>query len=315
MIELRRLGRTGLDVSACALGTAALASPGTDRREAGAVIACALERGVNAVELDGGDRQAAGLLGELLARTGAGSRVHVLARATSCVRFDLPSPHVPAQQAYPGHHIRAQTEALLRTLGVERLGLQQIHAWCPEWLDEGDWLETLERLREEGKIAGYGISLWDHDLDAATAIAGRGAVGSVQLMYNIFDPGAAARLLPFCRHHDVGVIARSPLYFGALGWSERGPAYAPHDWRDGYFYDAHRRETLARVRRLARAVAPFGHPLPDIALRFALSHPAIATVAVGMRTRAQLEANLAAIERGPLGTDELAALAPHAWLC
>lgn len=315
MIPRRRLGRTGLDISACTLGAAALAASGTDRREAGAMIAQALERGVNAVELDGGHGRAADLLGEVLARQGARSSAHVFARVTSRVRFDLPSPHIPAQQAYPGRHIRTETEALLRTLGVERLGLQQLHAWCPEWLEEGDWLETLERLREEGKIAGYGISLWDHDLDAAATILARGAADSVQLMYNLFDQGAAAALLPFCQKHDVGVIARSPLYFGALGWGEDGHRFAPHDWRDGYFYDAHRRETLTRVRQLACDVASFGQPLSAIALRFALSHPAVTTVAVGMRTRAQLEANLAAVERGPLSADEVKALAAHAWLC
>ncbi|MCW4462903.1 aldo/keto reductase [Sphingomonas sp. BT-65] len=311
----RRLGRTGLEISPCTLGTAALASHRADRREAGAMIARALERGVNAVELAGGDGRVADLLGSMLARAGARSRVHVFARVTSRVRFDLPSPHIPAQQAYPGRHIRTETEALLRTLGVERLGLQQLHAWCPEWLDEGDWRETLERLREEGKIAGYGISLWDHDLDAAATIVAHGAADSVQLMHNIFDQGASAGLLPFCQRHDVGVIARSPLYFGALGWDEGGPALAPHDWRDGYFYDVHRRETLARVHRLARDVARAGQPLSEIALRFALSHPAVTTVAVGMRTRAQLDANLTAIEGGPLPADEVEALAAHAWLC
>ena len=114
---------------------------------------------------------------------------------------------------------------------------------------------------------------------------------------------------------NLAFLAVLPLYFGALGWGESGPAYSAHDWRRGYFYDAHRRETLTRVRRLAGDVAPTGQPLSAIALRFALSHPAVATVAVGMRTRAQLEANLAAIERGPLTAGELAALAPHAWLC
>ncbi|WP_423607026.1 aldo/keto reductase [Sphingomonas sp. MS122] len=310
-----RLGRTGLDISACTLGTSALASPGADRREAGAMITRALERGVNAVELDGGHGRVADLLGEVLARTGARRQMHVFARVTSLVRFDLPSPHIPAQQAYPGRHIRTETEALLRTLGVERLGLQQIHAWCPEWLDEGDWLETLERLREEGKIAGYGLSLWDHDLDAAATILARGVAGTVQLMHNIFDPSATIGLLPFCQRADIGVVARSPLYFGALGWDESRPALAPHDWRGGYFYDAHRRETLARVHRLAREIAPSGQMLPEVALRFALSHPAVTTVAVGMRTCAQLEANLAAIERGPLQADEMKALAAHAWLC
>lgn len=315
MIPLRRLGRTGLGVSICTLGTSALAAPGLDRREAGAMVARAQERGVNTVELDGGDERVADLLGEVLAREGGAGRVHILARLPSLVRFGLPSPHIRAHQAYPARHIRTATETLLRALGAERLALQQIHAWCPEWLHDSDWLETLHRLREEGKIAGIGISLWDHDVDAALEAVASGAIDAVQVMYNIFDQGAGAALLPFCQKHGVGVIARSPLYFGALGWGEDCPRFEPHDWRDGYFHDPHRRETLARVRQLAHDVARPGEPLAATSLRFALSHPAVATVATGMRTRAQLEANLAAIERGPLGADEVKALAAHAWLC
>jgi aryl-alcohol dehydrogenase-like predicted oxidoreductase len=313
MIAHRPLGRTGLNVSACTLGTSALASPGLDRREAGAMIARALEHGVNAAELDSGHGRAADLLGEVIAREGARNRVHIFARVTSRVRFDLPSPHIPAHQAYPGRHIRAETEALLRTLGVEQLGLQQIHAWCPEWLREGDWLETLHRLREEGKIAGLGISLWDHDVDAALEAAAGGLIDTVQLMYNVFDPAGAATLLPLCQRHGLGVIARAPLYFGALAWAER-PAFPSHDWRDAYFFDAHRQETYARVQRLARE-AGHGSTVRETALRFALSHPAVATVALGMRTPAQLETNLAALEQGPLSAEQLQPLAAHAWLC
>lgn len=314
MIAHRPLGGTGLTVSACSLGTSALTVPTLDRRAAGRTIARAIDCGINSVELDGRNGRIADLLGEAIARQGARNRIHILARATSRIRFDLPSPHIPAQQAYPGRHIRAETEALLRTLGVERLGLQQIHAWCPEWLHEGDWLETLQRLRAEGKIAGIGISLWDHDTDAAAEAVASGAIDTVQLMYNIFDPSGAASLLPLCQHHGVGVIARAPLYFGALAWSGQPPILPAHDWRDAYFYPAHRRETLARVQRLAHE-AEDGSTARESALRFALSHPAVTSVALGMRTPEQVEANLAALERGPLPAAQLQPLAAHAWLC
>lgn len=314
MKPLRRLGRHGPGVSACTIGTASLAGADVDRREAGAMLALALERGINAVELDAAHGRVADLLGEAIARAGARQPIEVLARVTPRVRFDLPSPHVPAQQAYPGRHLRAETEALLRTLGVERLGLLQLHAWCPEWLGEGDWLETLERLRAQGKIAGFGISLWDHDVEAALEAVGSGAVGSVQLMYNLFDQQGGAALLPLCQRMDTGVIARSPLYFGALAWNQPR-SYPPHDWRSSYFFEAHRAETFDRVQRLARAIDPAAGSLAAVALRFCLSHPAVTTVAVGIRNRAQLEANLEAVARGPLAPDEIRALAAHAWLC
>lgn len=311
-MRFRPLGRTGLDISELTLGTSALAAAvRNDIAEAGAMVALALDRGVNAIELDAGDGVAATLLGEILRRENAFDRVHIFARATSLVPFDLPSPHVPVQEAYPGRHLRAETEALLATLGVERLALQQLHAWCPEWQHEGDWLETLERLCDEGKIAGFGVSLFDHDVAAGFEIVASGRIASVQAMYNVFDPGPARALLPLCRKHDVGVIARAPLYYGALGG---GLEFSPDDWRRAYFFDEHRRETWERVERLKTA-APPDRSVADLALRFCLSHPAVATVAVGMRNRAQLEANLRAVLAGPLDADTCTSLAKHAWLC
>ncbi|KRC80169.1 aldo/keto reductase [Sphingomonas sp. Root241] len=311
-MRFRRLGRTGLDLSELTLGTSALAAAArSDIAEARAMVALALDRGINAIELDAGDNVAAALLGEMLRRENARDRVHILVRATSLVHFDLPSPHVPAQDAYPGRHLRAETEALLATLGVERLALQQLHAWCPEWQHEGDWLETLECLREEGKIAGFGMSLFDHDVAAGFEIVASERIASVQAMYNVFDPGPSRALLPLCEKHDVGVIARAPLYYGALGGMLDFP---PDDWRRAYFFDEHRHETADRVTRLTTVTSP-DQSVADTALRFCLSHPVVSTVAVGMRNREQLEANLRAVLAGPLDTDTRISLAEHAWLC
>lgn len=298
----RPLGRTGIEISECTLGTALLGQG--ERAEAQAMLAVAFESGINAVEIDAGDEQAVSLIAE----AGRDRDIHVLARATSLMPFDLPSPHIHVDKAYPGHHLRAQTDALLATLGVERLGLVLLHAWCAEWLREGDWLETLSRLRDEGKIAGFGISLFDHDVEAGLETVASGAVDAVEAMYNIFDPAPAASLFPLCAKQGVGVIARSPLYYGALA----GPMhdFPADDWRRGYFYPEHRREAEARVRAIAD-----GAPTSKLALRFALSHPAVTTVAVGMRTREQLEANLRAFAKGPLSVGDAAALAAHAWLC
>ncbi|MDP5279953.1 aldo/keto reductase [Sphingomonas sp. DG1-23] len=308
-MRFRPLGRTGLSVSELSIHVSA----GKDPHETADIIALALDRGVNTVTIEAGD--AAAELGGALARGGGRREMLVVARASSLVPFDLPSPHVPAWQAYPGYHLRAEVENLLGKLGVERLALLQLHAWCPEWLGEGDWLETLDRLRCEGKIAGFGVSLFDHDVDAALEVVAGGAIDAVQLMYNVFDPAAAARLLPLCDAHRVGVVVRSPLYYGALAPAFDPAAFADDDWRRGYFFDAHRRETMERVGALQALVAPPDRSVTDMALRFSLSHPAVSTVAVGMHRRAHLEANLQALTPGPLDDALHAALGRHRWLC
>lgn len=302
-MRLRSLGRIGLQVSELSFGTGALGM--ADPAEARAAIALALDRGINAFEIDAADAAAVTVLGEALA--GKGTRVHIFARAASLVPFDLPSPHIRADQAYPGARLRTDVEGLLGRLGVERLALVQIHAWCPEWQHEGDWGETIEALRSEGKIAGVGVSLFDHDVDAGLEAVASGTIDAVQGMVNIFDPSAGAALLPLCHRHAVGVIARSPLYYGALAGRLD---FAPEDWRHAYFYHQHRAETEARVAAIAELGAP-----AELAIRFGLMHPAVSTVAVGMRTPAQVEANLAAAAKGPLDADTLAALARHRWLC
>ena len=309
-MRFRTLGRTGLRLSELTIGLCGRSDP----RETSATLALALARGVNAASIDAGDEAAVVLLEQTIAQQGD-REFHVLARATSLVPFDLPSPHVPAWQAYPGRHLRAETERLLAGLGIERLALLQLHAWCPEWLGEGDWLETLHRLRAEGKIAGFGVSLFDHDVRAALQVVASSEIDAVQVIYNVFDQGAAAELLPLCGARGVGVVVRSPLYFGALTSAFcRSQNFAADDWRHAYFYHQHRHETIERARRINPVAGSGEDSLSDTALRFSLSSGAVSTVSVGMSRREHLEANLAAIAEGELDTDHVAALRHHKWL-
>lgn len=311
-MRMRPFGKTGLSVSELSFGTSALERGGEEARSA---LLLALERGINAVEIEAGCAAEA-TVGDVLRQQRPQSDVHIFSRVRSLVPFDLPSPHVPAQQAYPGNHLRSETEASLNRLGVERLGCQMLHAWCPEWLEEGDWLETLVRLREEGKIAAIGVSLFDHDLDSGAQVVASGAIDCIEFMFNIFDQRAGSSMLPHCERHDVAAIVRSPLYYGALSsrFATRGP-FAQDDWRRAYFYEAHRAETEQRVAEVGKLAVALDESISDLAIRFAISHPAVATVAAGMSSRAQVEANVRAVGRGGLDADAIAELRQHRWLC
>lgn len=302
------LGRTGITVPQLTIGSGAF---GRDPAQAGAMLARAFEQGLDTVELDVSDSDAVALLAAVLRQTGAAPRVQVLARLPSLVRFELPSPHIAVDAAYPGAQLRAAIDALLATLGIERVALVQLHAWCPEWLGEGDWLETLRDLGRAGKIGGIGVSLFDHDADAGLHAVASGAVHAVQVMYNLLDQGAVARLFPLCQHHGVGVIARAPLYLGALAQNDASwAAQLPEqDWRRDYFYPEHAAETAARTKAVA------ADDRAALALRFSLSHPAVSTVALGLRTPVQLDAALAGLAQGPLPPGEMQALTRHKWLC
>ena len=313
-MDYRRLGRTELALSHCTFGTLAL-DHGADPVAVREALALAFDRGVNAIELAAGGR-AENILSDLLPALRNGRELHVLSRISAFGPFDIPAPQVSAFDLYPGRLIREHTERLLKALRVERLGCQMIHAWCPEWLGEGDWLEELQQLQQEGKIAAIGVSMFDHDADAALSLVASGAVDCVEVMYNIFDPGAAQALFPACHQHGVGILARSPLYFGALSRRIADPEPFPvDDWRAAFFFPDHLSETRDRAAALLQIAGREGEDLAGLALRFAASHPAISTVATGISAVQQVIQNLDAFERGPISGETLAALWEHRWLC
>jgi aryl-alcohol dehydrogenase-like predicted oxidoreductase len=313
---MRRLGRSGLSVSPLTLGTdgAKRLSPADLRN----LFARALDAGINAVEIDAADANVAEALAVTIRSRGGQSAPHIFCRIAPLIPLSLPAPHFLADQVYPGSSIRAQVDALLARLEIGRLALVHLPIWSPEWLEEGDWLPTLQQLRQEGKIADFGVATFDHDADAALGAVASGAIGSVQLMYNLFDPHPARSLLPLCARQDVAVLARAPLYHGGLvidsptmrgeqGWG---------NWRDAHFYPAHRAETADRAARIALDLNEGEGSLAEIALRFCLSPEAVSSVVVGMRTLDHIAANLAAVAKGSLDPARAAALAArHAWLC
>jgi aryl-alcohol dehydrogenase-like predicted oxidoreductase len=316
-METRRLGRSGLDVSVLAFNGRGLdpaACKDIDLREAGGALALALDAGVNAIASPADD-EARVRAADLLKREGGGRAIHIISHVPPLIPHALPSPHLHASGVFPAAHIREHTEAALKAFGVERLATQLLAAWQPEWTKEGDWLETLQRLKEEGKIAAFGVAPFDHDPGAACEAASLGAIDCVEVMYNPFDPEAAADLFPLCQEKDVGVVVRSPLYGGAIapGWAKA--AFAPDDWRTAFFYPEHRDEIRERVDRLAAEVSAPDETVADLALRFSLSHPAVSTLSLGMRARAHVEADLRAAGRGPLPQEILDRLAAHKWLC
>lgn len=289
---------------AIVFGTAALARSADPR----ALVRYARDRGIRAFDLAADDDVAVAALAGI-----AGDDVALFVRATPAVRFDLPSPHIAAGQAWPGERLRHEVEGLLARTGCTRIATLVLDAWCPEWLGEGDWGEAAGRLRAEGKIGGVGISLFDGDVDAGIDAVARGAVDRLWTMFNLFDTGAALNLLPLARERGIAVAARAPLYYGTL-CDGLAPHFAGDDPRAHRFFADHRRETAERAARIADDLLP-GETLAEVATRFALSHPAIESVTIGLRTPAQVDAALAAAAKGPLPPERLRTLLRHRWLC
>jgi len=105
---------------------------------------------------------------------------------------------VPVREAFPADHVVASTEESLRNLGLETIDVQQFHVWSDEWADQGDWLGAIQKLKKEGKIRFFGISINDCQPDNAIRLIETGAVDTVQVIHNIFEQAPEDRLYPAC---------------------------------------------------------------------------------------------------------------------
>jgi L-galactose dehydrogenase/L-glyceraldehyde 3-phosphate reductase len=192
--------------------------------------------------------------------------------------------------------------AITETGGGEALSVRQVL---------GDVVPAFERLRQQGKTRFLGLTAVG-DTAALHQVIDAGAFDSAQVVYNMLNPSAAVelptsypaqdygRLFDHTRAAVVGVVGIRVLAGGALsGSAERHPIASPPPEPIGsaMSYDA----DVARARRLMPLVKEgFAASLTEAAARFAISHPAMGTILVGMAAPQQFEDALAAVQKGPL---------------
>jgi aryl-alcohol dehydrogenase-like predicted oxidoreductase len=190
--------------------------------------------------------------------------------------------------------------AITEAGGGETLSVQQVL---------GEVVPAFERLRQQGKIRFLGLTAIG---DTTALYRVIGAFDSAQVVYNMLNPSAGTelptnypaqdygRLFEHTRQAGVGVVGIRVLAGGALsGSTERHPIASPPPEPIGsaLSYEA----DVRRARRLTPIVQEgFAASLTEAATRFAISHPAIGTILVGIAAPHQFENALAAVEKGPL---------------
>lgn len=314
-MQLRRLGRTNLRISDIGHGMWGMGgwSGATD-----AEIEQALDESVRlgCTFFDSawayGNGKSDALLGSLVARHADAGLV--VASKVPPQNLKWPSdPRDAYTDAFPEAHVRESVARIRGALGGRPIDLLQWHVWEDAWLDAPEFARTVRALKAEGHIHWFGLSLNRWEPWNGVRAVESGLVDTVQVIYNIFDQAPEDELLPACAKADVGVIARVPLDEGSLGGRmTRDSRFPDSDWRSRYFNEQNLAATMDRVDALARDL-PAGLPLPEAALRFNLSSPAISTTIVGMRRPEHVRQNLALSDRGPLPSELQARLRRHRW--
>jgi aryl-alcohol dehydrogenase-like predicted oxidoreductase len=323
-MELRNFGRTGLRISILGFGCGAVGGlmvrgEAADQERA---IARALEAGVNyfdtAVQYGNGESEKN--LGRALKKLKPKSAI--VGTKVRLPAADLGRIEQAIAESLEGSLRRLDMErvdlfhlhnAITATGGGESLGVRQV-------LDQV--VPAFERLRQKAMIRFPGITAVG-DTAALHEVIDARVVGSAQVTYNMLNPSAGAALPARYPAQDygvlfdhtqaagVGVIGIRVLAGGALsGSAKRHPIASPPPAPIGSAtsYDG----DLRRARRLLPLVEQgFAENLAEAAIRFAISHPAMGTILVGMATPEQFDAALAAVQKGPLpraALDPLAAL-------
>lgn len=304
-MKMRRLGKTGFDVSEVSLGTWQIGGKwgsGFDDTLAEEILNQAIDQGVNFIDTADvyENYQSEAAVARVVQRRS--ERVYV---ATKCGRFI--SPHV--NEGYTPEALRGYVEASLRNTGFETLDLVQLHCPPTEVFYRPEVFGLFDDLKSEGKIHNLGVSV--EKVEEALKAIEFPNVTTVQIIFNLFRQRPAERFFAEASARDVGVIVRVPLASGLLsGKFGKQTTFAEGDHRhfnrEGAAFD--RGETfagvpyevgLAAVEQL-RELLPDGENLAVQALRWILNHQAVSTVIPGASKVEQLLSNVAASELPPL---------------
>lgn len=314
-MHTRTFGRVGWPVSEIGYGLWGMGGwSGSDDAESVASLHRAIELGCTFFDtaLAYGDGKSERLLGEVLpAHRG---KPLVIATKVPPMNGKWPAkPEYAIEDVFPADYVVTATETSLKNLGVERIDLQQFHVWTDVWAERDEWMDAVDRLKRSGKVGAFGISVNRWDPTNVVEALRTGLIDSVQVVHNIFDQEPERELLPLCHEMGVAIIARVPLDEGSLtGTLTKDMRWPDGDFRNQYFPPARLAEAVDRVERL-KTELPAGMTLPEMALRYILSHPAVSTVIPGMRRMKHVEANLAAGDGQGLPGELLTRLKAHRW--
>ncbi|RYH05950.1 aldo/keto reductase [Tropicimonas sp. IMCC6043] len=304
-MKYNRLGRSGLKVSALQLGTMTFGGQGffaktgkVDATGAKRMVDMALDAGVNMI--DTADVYSEGVSEEIVGEVLAGRRKDVLLATKA--RFPMgPGPN---DQGLSRHHIVEACEASLRRMKTDYIDLY----WCHEWdglTPVEETLCALDELTRAGKIRYFGVSNFAgwHVMKylGAADLHGLNRPIAQQIHYTLQARDAERELMPIAVDQDVAAVIWSPLAGGLLTGKYRRNQPEPdgtrraEEWDEPPVYDTDALYDI--VETLIEVSEEHGDATPaQVALAWLLGRPGVASLVVGARTEAQLQANLKAVD-------------------
>jgi aryl-alcohol dehydrogenase-like predicted oxidoreductase len=300
-MEYRKLGHSGLIVSAVSLGTMQFGSGmnmgNLDQHATDEMVKCALDNGVNFI--DTADVYSRGASETLVGHALKGIRKEmVLATKVRLPMSDTNFNHSGATRV----NIRREIEDSLRRLQTDYVDLYQVHGWDNHTPLE-ETLRTLDDLVHEGKVRYIGLSNY-YAWQAATALGIQHEQHlerfvTAQLYYSLVGRDLEHEWIPLSEYSGLGILVWSPLAGGYLSGKYKADGQAPKGTRFAEagqfvpFDDSRGTRILEVLRNVARRhqVSP-----ARTAIAWTLSRPCISSVIIAGRTTAHVEDNIKAVD-------------------
>ena len=314
-MRYRRFGRTDWQVSEIGYGMWGMGGwTGSNDEESLASLQRAVDLGCNFFDTAWayGEGRSEALLGELV-RANPQKKLYTATKIPPKNSVWPSRREFTIDDTFPPDYLEQRMHESLNHAGLPGFDLVQFHVWEDSWVKDDRWARKIDDLRSQKLLSAVGISInrWEPWNGVETVRSG--LIDSVQVIYNIFDQNPEDELFPACLEMDVAVIARVPFDEGTLtGTLSKDSKWPEGDWRNTYFVPENLIPSVERADRLKELLPP-NVTLPEMALRFILSNPAVSTIIPGMRKPSHVDSNIGASDAGRLPSELLAELRKHRW--
>jgi len=315
-MKKRKFGNNGPEVSEIGFGAWAIGGSWGKQSEEDSQqgLETALDRGVNFIDTAAGygNGKSEKIIGKFL--KSRREQVYVCTKTPPAPGKWPPSPYCKIEERYSEKYLRENVEERLNNLQVDSLDVLLLHTWTRAWNDKPVALKTLQKMKSEGLIKQVGISTPEHDQNCVVQLMRDGMVDVLQVIYNIFEQEPAAQLFPVAQETGTGIIVRVAFDEGVLTGKYTGKeTFGTDDFRSNYFAGDRLERGVRRTEAIKKEFKDSGYTMPELALKFALSHEAVSTVIPGIRNQSQAIMNTSVSGLPELSDDLLIRLREHSW--
>jgi len=315
-MKYRAFGKSDLKVSEIGFGAWAIGGSWGKQSDSDSLegLKTALDNGVNFIDTAAGygNGKSEKIIGEFL--KSRSETVYVCTKTPPAPGKWPPSPYCKIEERYSEKYLRENVEERMKNLQVESLDVLLLHTWTRAWNDRPVALEILQKMKSEGLIKQVGISTPEHDQNCVIQLMRDGMVDVLQVIYNIFEQEPVAQLFPVAKETGTGIIVRVAFDEGVLTGKYTGKeSFGKDDFRSNYFAGDRLERGVKRTEKIKIEFKDSGYSMPELALKFALSHEAVSTVIPGIRNQQQAIMNTSVSDLPELSDDQLMQLREHSW--